>query len=282
MGHPYGADQSGKPGLLSTWSKMAATWITPILITQDGDYTLKAAHDNLDAYQIDITPLGSSDSEYFLIENRQPIGFEEKLWGSGLLITHVDDAADGMKNRGYKGQNGWPQNGNHYQVAIVPKDGNYDLERNENYGDATDLFVPGDMLGPGTRSGETVYPNTDSYQNGNIVETGLTIEVLSQQGTDITFRVGGVKPSEGGGPSPAGSPSVAAPTSPSSTGIAGDVPTSSPRWVLTRPPVITRAPFDFPEFPIQEPLSGEAQSSDAERVPFVFLTSLLLGLLAID
>jgi hypothetical protein len=267
---------------------MAANWITPTMITQDGEYTLKAAHDNLEAYQIDVTPPGSIDVEYFLIENRQPIGFEDVLWGGGLLITHVDDAADGMKNRGFKGQSGWPQNGNHYQVAIVPKDGKYDLEMNVNFGDATDLFVPGDVLGPGSRNGETLYPNSDSYQNGNIVETGLIIEVLSQQGTDITFRVSGVKHSEGSGntPSSAGSPTAPAPApqpgvSASSAEIPGDGPT---RWVLTRSPVVPRDPFDFPEFPIQEPWSGAAvnePSSDANGVPFAFLALLLLGLLAI-
>src|SRR5256886_13012991 len=36
--------------------------------------------------------LPGTTSEYFLIENRQPIGFEAALPGSGLLIWHVDDS----------------------------------------------------------------------------------------------------------------------------------------------------------------------------------------------
>ncbi|CAB9515810.1 Immune inhibitor A peptidase M6 [Seminavis robusta] len=310
MGHPYGADHKGIPGLLSTWSKMAAEWITPTLITKDGVYTVQPAHDNPSAYRIELLKtadgLFDSKAEYLLIENRQPTGFFEKpLWGSGLLIVHVDDGAEGMNNRGYKGQDGWPQNGNHYQVAVVQKDGNYDLELNVNYGDEGDLFVPGDTLGPGKQSdGSIVYPNTDSYQGGNIVETGIVIEVLEQVGSDFTFRVSGItqqptsgggdvvvisnptsapaapttvpaaptqEPTSGGGDvvvisNPTGVPAptttvpapttdVPAPTTnvPAPIAVSGASPTDAPRWVLTRPPFATQAPFDFPEFPLPEP-----------------------------
>ena len=83
----------------------------------------------------------------------------------------------------------WTKTGNHYQVAILPKDGLYELEQGLNNGDAGDMWLPGDVLGPGM--GGTVYPNTDRYQGGTIVETGLWLKVLSQEGTDITFQVGG-------------------------------------------------------------------------------------------
>ena len=47
-------------------------------------------------------------------------------------------------------------------VAILAKDGNYDLEKGNNNGDAGDMWLPGDFLGPGM--GGIVYPNTDTYQ----------------------------------------------------------------------------------------------------------------------
>ena len=120
---------------------------------------LKPAATSAQAYQIDVNPFAFAP-EYLLIENRQQISFDSWIWDNGLLIYHIDDNADGMSNPGYPGQEGWPQNDNHYQVAVLPKDGKYDLERNVNAGDAGDMWLPGDVLGPGM--GSTVFPNTDS------------------------------------------------------------------------------------------------------------------------
>ena len=121
MSHPYGPDNSGAPGLLMAWSKQAAEWVTPTLIEYDGVYTAKPAIDVLDAFKIDVTLPGTPIEEYFLIENRQAKGIEEKLWASGLLIVHIDDAAEGQKNRGYPDMpgGGWPGNGMHYRVAVM-------------------------------------------------------------------------------------------------------------------------------------------------------------------
>lgn len=189
MSHPYGHDDSGTPGFLSAWSRSEAEWLTLQRISDDGTYTLAAAEISADAYRIDLSNY-SVAAEYLVIENRQKISFDQNLWGTGLMIYHIDDAADGMKNKGYPGQSGWPQNGNHYRVAVLPKEGKYDLERNVNYGDAGDMWQPGDVLGPG--SGGSIHPNTDSYQGGVIQETGITIKVVSQDGTDITFEVTGI------------------------------------------------------------------------------------------
>ena len=112
---------TGRPGLMSTFSRMAAEWMTPTLITQDGDYTALPTFEGLHAYKIDITQPGRPFEEYLLIENRQATGFEENLWTSGLLIVHVDDFAEGQEFPGWYGQQGWPENGNHYKVAALQK-----------------------------------------------------------------------------------------------------------------------------------------------------------------
>lgn len=189
MAHPYGPKNSGIPSFLSAWSRSEAKWLTFQNIKTDGTYTIRPAQTSQESYQIFLSDQ-SQDKEYLLIENRQQLSFDEDLWDSGLLIYHIDDAANGMNNRGFPGQPGWPENGNHYQVAVLPKDGNYDLEQNVNIGDAGDMWLPGDSLGPG--KGGTVYPNTDRYQKGNIIETGITITVLAQEGEDIIFEVIGL------------------------------------------------------------------------------------------
>lgn len=160
MSNPYGPDNSGNnPGFLSAWSREVVEWVTPEPITYDGIYVLKPAETSNHVYQISVNNF-SPLPEYLLIENRQQISFDKNLWDAGLMIYHVDDAADGMKNRGYPGQENWPENGNHYRLAVLPKDGSYDLEQNVNKGDAGDMWLPGDELGPGM--GNTIFPNTDS------------------------------------------------------------------------------------------------------------------------
>ena len=113
-----------------------------------------------------------------LLENRQPMGTDEELTFSGLAIYHVDEKMEGQKFASYPGSAGYPLQ--HYKVALLPKDGNYDLEKGNNMGDEGDLWQVGDSLGPGQDN--TVFPNTDGYQSGQVVETNLTITVVAQCG----------------------------------------------------------------------------------------------------
>ena len=71
-------------------------------------------------------------------------------------------------------------------MAVLQADGNYDLEKNVNIGDAGDIWLPGMKLAPG--DGKT-FPNSDSYQGGNIRKTGVTIEVLELKGQNIDLQV---------------------------------------------------------------------------------------------
>jgi len=58
-----------------------------------------------------------------------------------------------------------------------------------NIGDEGDLFRPGQALLPGSGSN---FPNTDSYQGGNIAQTGFAITVESMNEAELTFKVTGV------------------------------------------------------------------------------------------
>ena len=235
MADPYG--QNGDPdypGHLSVLSKIWAEWIAPKEIKENGIYTLKAAEVSDEAYRITLADYGVV-SEYLLIENRQPLEYDRDIWAGGLVIYHIDDAADLQMNKGYPGQDGWPENGNHYFVAVLPKDGLYNLEKGDNNGDAGDMWLPGDVLGPG--EGNTVFPNTDLYQGGFIQESGYWIQVLSQEGTDVTFRVGGFD----GDPPPDGSEVTKAPTL---------APTAATKQPTLAP---TKAPTLAPTAAIKEP-----------------------------
>ena len=68
-------------------------------------------------------------------------------------------------------------------------DGKYDLEMNNGLGDAGDAWQPGMTLGPNGGEITGTFPNTDSYQQGYIEATGITIEVLESEGLNVKFKV---------------------------------------------------------------------------------------------
>ena len=120
------------PPLMSADSRLVLGWDTPTEITQDGIYQVYAAGATTSTgVQIYKISYGMPANEYLLIENRQSIGFDNIPGGGGIVIYHIDDNT-GYDTEGYPGQSGWPANGNHYRVAILQADGNYNLEKGNN------------------------------------------------------------------------------------------------------------------------------------------------------
>ena len=134
---------------------------------------------------------GFRKHEYLLIEYRKNIGFDEKIPKNGLFVYHIDEYASFYKRPGWYGQEGWPENGNHYRVALLQSDGEYDLEQGINRGDRTDAFGPGDYLGAGgnPRKDGGPYPNTDSYQRGRVEQTGIEIHEIVESKDSVSFII---------------------------------------------------------------------------------------------
>lgn len=182
------------PSHLCAWSKIELGWVKPTEITEPGEYRIRAVERAPEIYKIS---RGFPEGEYLLIENRQPIGFDQKLpegttGRGGLAIWHIDEAKEDNNEPGHPGIVGWPENGRHFKLALLQADGQYDLElptnRDGNFGDADDLFRRGhvDRLGPGDNG---KFPNTDTYQNGVIRRTGIVISEISDSAEEMTFRV---------------------------------------------------------------------------------------------
>ena len=195
MSSPWG--QGGDPtypGHLDPWSKMRLGWLTPIPITYDGEYSAEPSEIDADVY---IIREGFPDGEYLLIENRQALHYDALIGGQeggakgGVVIWHVDNLVLGNRFAGGKFQDGWPANGNHYQVAVVQADEDFDLEQNVNAGEPDDFFGPGKSIGPG-ETGR--FPNTDSYQGGKVEKTNIRITDFNRQALTMSFRVDGLGP----------------------------------------------------------------------------------------
>ena len=79
--------------------------------------------------------------------------------------------------QGFPGSPGFPQDGRHYKCSLVQADGQYQLEKKQNRGDPGDLFRPGQIFGPSNDPNLGPFPNSDSYQAGNLAQTGIIIHV---------------------------------------------------------------------------------------------------------
>jgi M6 family metalloprotease-like protein len=227
MANSWGFDNSQYyPPLMSAWSKIQLGWVTPQVISTPGSYNVRQGCEFPDIFMI--SKNFGSGTEYLLIENRQKCKFDQLLPGPGLAIYHIDDSLTNYTIEGYPGQTGWPENGNHYRVALLQADGNYDLEKGTNRGDGTDLFASPRatwISNSGTSNGLT-HPNTKGYYGGIVIETWITIDKISVARVNMSFSIDFTPPTR---------PPTRGPTK---------LPTAKPTNLSTRPP--TRSPTKLP------------------------------------
>jgi M6 family metalloprotease-like protein len=170
------------PAHMDPWSKFFEGWITPTLVT--GTRTnepIGTAAFAADVYQL----RGGSpiSGEYFLVENRQKVGFDAGLPGAGLLIWHIDAAIDTSDNsdNSHECYPGGPSCAvQHYKVAVVQSDNLYDLEKKLNRGDTGDPW-PG-VTGKTTFNASSL-PGSQLYSGG---PSGVTVTAISGSGPTMT------------------------------------------------------------------------------------------------
>ena len=99
--HALGESIGTSPAHFSAWSKQTLGWVTPTNLSVDQlGVTIPPVESGGGVYRL--WSNGDNTGEYFLIENRQPIGFDvglvrrsvevEGLQAHGLVIYHVDDS----------------------------------------------------------------------------------------------------------------------------------------------------------------------------------------------
>jgi immune inhibitor A len=109
--HPPGLPLGTTPAHLSAWSKIWLGWVTPVWVTQDSlGVTIPPVETGGPVYRLWTS--GLDTGEYFLLENRQPLGFdsalvrtsvEQELGAShGLLIYHVNENVATNNNPAHK------------------------------------------------------------------------------------------------------------------------------------------------------------------------------------
>ncbi|MCF7801592.1 MAG: M6 family metalloprotease domain-containing protein [Candidatus Marinimicrobia bacterium] len=103
-----------QPAHLSAWCKEVLGWLTPVLVTDNLDsVAIPSVEDH--PYALKLWRNGQPDPwtswyglgldvgrEYYLIENRQRIGTDVHLVGTGLLIWHIDNSQYGNSNESHR------------------------------------------------------------------------------------------------------------------------------------------------------------------------------------
>ena len=170
-------NQPESPAHMEAHSKAFLGWIDVVTITADTTLTIEPIIESGTAYRINV---GHVSNEYFLLENRQQLGSDSFLNGTGLLIFHVDSTRFATR----KNSNSVNSVANHKGLDLEEADGLNQLDTPNNRGDAGDAWP-----GSSNRStfNATSNPNSGTYFAGasNIVISNID----ETAGGDITLSI---------------------------------------------------------------------------------------------
>jgi M6 family metalloprotease-like protein len=175
----YAVNPGDRPAQFDAWSKYKLGWVSVIPVNETilNQEILPVSESGAIFQMLEGNP--SSGGEYFIIENRQRIGFDTQLPGTGLLIWHIDEQKTSNNNECYPGMAGISCSNKHYQVSLVQADNYYALERSLNSGDAGDPY-------PGSYN-ITVF-NSESAPNSNLFSgsaSNVSVSGITTSGTSV-------------------------------------------------------------------------------------------------
>jgi M6 family metalloprotease-like protein/uncharacterized repeat protein (TIGR01451 family) len=158
------------------WSKWFEGWITPVDHTgMDVGVSIPQVETNPFVAQFLENPGGAEkggSGEYFLVENRQQVGFDSQLPGCGLLAWHIDEALTGNQNEGHTAAS-------HRLVDLEEADGQDDLDRDPDTDPAANRGDAGDPF-PGSTNNmlwdDNTYPNSRLYSGAG---SAVRMQVIS-------------------------------------------------------------------------------------------------------
>lgn len=203
-------DKAGSsPAGMNAWCKIQMGWITATEYTGDAaGLVLPPANTNPVAYKF-FKQGDAGTTEYFLVENRRRIGFDEGLLSrqiyyglpdpEGMIIYHVDESvsgnsADGQRLVDVVDASPWFEGGGAWHENLDAPTANYDKVSGYNRGDNGDLW-PGftaftadstDWDGPRDRDtfNDVSVPAAGDNECG---PTGLSLSNIALSGTDVVF-----------------------------------------------------------------------------------------------
>lgn len=185
MGSGNWNNNGTSPSNLCVWSKFFLNWSNPVILSSPISISLPNSAQNNTFYRIN-TPHAN---EYFLLENRQFVGFDVGLPGTGLAIWHINTS---KTTTSHINANDVNADENLKGVDLEEADGNLDLDNNTNRGDDGDLF-PGNSCNLFFRDNTT--PSSQTYSP--VVNTNKPIANIAISGNNIRFDFMGYNPISG-------------------------------------------------------------------------------------
>lgn len=166
------------PAGYTSFEKMSVGWKQPIEMTGDMEVqNLKPYSDGGEAY---ILYNEANRNEFFLLENRQYVGWDAGLEDYGLLAIHVDYNAGVWAYNEVNTTVDTYSGNNHQRCTVIPADGVYDSEWYEGieyfYGSG-DPFkqATATSLTNSTKYASLYNANTDGTKRMNKSVTGITL-----------------------------------------------------------------------------------------------------------
>ncbi|MDX2473180.1 MAG: M6 family metalloprotease domain-containing protein [Candidatus Krumholzibacteria bacterium] len=207
--HRPGDQPGSSPAALTAWSKIQLGWLTPTEFVGDAaGLVLPPANTNPVAFKFHKAGDAGGD-EYFLVENRRRLGFDEGLLGrqidlglpdpEGMIIYHVDESMSGNATDAHRlldvvDASPWfGDNGDYHENLNAPT-ADYSRVSGYNRGDNGDLW-PGftsfsadstDWSGVRDRAtfDSNSIPATATY---DCSATGLALTNIALSGVDVVF-----------------------------------------------------------------------------------------------
>jgi M6 family metalloprotease-like protein len=183
----YGATEGQRPFHPGPFSKELIGWITPTVASL-GTHVVTLDPAESGASFIKMYPNGNADSlEYFVLENRQALGFDVDWTGvglcPGLVIWHIDQ--DIVQRYPYY-VNSLPMVGGppHQGVIVVEADGGFDMITPPmSYGECSDTWTVGQTWDVNSAPSSGLWDGSDSQ---------LAVTVLDESGGSVVLatRVG--------------------------------------------------------------------------------------------
>jgi len=176
----WGGTPSGtKPIHPSAWCKARMGWLVPTVIS--------SPMSNVPVGQVETSSVKSvyrlsiTSTEYFLIENRERVGYDASLPGSGMLVWHIDDhIGETLGTNAYEGTDRYLHRWVDLEEAHTGTQ-HLDVWYDGNNGDAADMY----KSSTAGFSGGTV-PNSRAY-NGR--STSISVTRISAPSSSMTCNL---------------------------------------------------------------------------------------------
>ncbi len=183
-----GGWQGSSPTHMCAWSKEFLGFLSPVSVSEGTGLLLPDVATSGIAYRVDTI----DSDQYFLVENRQPVGYDRGLpmHSGGIIIWHIDNSAGSLLLNTVNADE------NHKRVDVEEAEDGFvgysELDNEDNRGDQRDLFYSGNN----TQFDDLTTPGAMLYGD---VYSGVSISNVSAPGNPMTLDVSYDEPVDGDG-----------------------------------------------------------------------------------